>query len=91
MILRKWNYKKRKYEKFNSPVEFPILILPLEAKFLSKKILCTNCGEPVLYGDCYTSKTIHNWIGLGYPVCEECYREECIDEMEKDKLSEENI
>ena len=37
---------------------------------------CPHCGKELPYGETYTSKEIHNWVGLGYGVCEECYEEE---------------
>ena len=89
--MKKWNYKTRKYDEFESPAEFPILELPSEEEYLSMEIQCTNCGKKVSYGDCYTSRTIHNYIGIGYPVCEDCHRRECLDEMEANKLPEEKV
>ena len=49
---------------------------------LDTEISCASCGRSMLYGDGYTSKTIHNNYGLGYCVCEECYNLECAEERE---------
>jgi len=47
----------------------------------------------MVYGDGYTSKTIHNSVGFGYPVCEKCYNKELEEESEAElrvnKLSSE--
>ena len=42
-----------------------------------KIVNCPQCGKELPYGETYTSKEIHNWVGLGYGVCEECYEKEC--------------
>ena len=39
-------------------------------------INCADCGKQITYGDCYTSLTIHTNTGMGYPVCEKCYKKE---------------
>jgi len=73
MILRKWNYKKHIYEPFEVPNDRKIRLL---SKDLKDKIDCANCGKEVEFGDTYTSMTIHNDVGFGYCVCEECYEDE---------------
>lgn len=40
---------------------------------LEKEVSCCSCGKKLPYGDCYTSKTIHTNIGMGYAECEDCY------------------
>lgn len=78
--MKKWNYKTKKYENFKSPAKNPVLYIPCEEGHLEIEIECTNCGKRVKYGDCYTSKIIHNYIGIGYPVCPKCYEEEHAEE-----------
>jgi len=43
---------------------------------MDKIVNCANCGKELKFGECYTSKTIHTEIGMGYGVCEECYNKE---------------
>jgi len=72
MILSKWNYKTHEYESFESPAK----IVMLFQETMNSEVDCANCGKHTTYGICYTSRTIHNHIGLGYPVCESCYEVE---------------
>lgn len=76
MLLQKWNFKTHEYEPFGSPAK----VLALYSEDMVAEVDCANCGERVKYGDTYTSRTIHNHIGLGYPVCDNCYSQERDDE-----------
>jgi hypothetical protein len=38
---------------------------------------CASCGKKKEFGSMYTSQQIHNDMGFGYSVCEECYKKEC--------------
>lgn len=73
MILNKWNYKKHIYEPFKVPDDRDVR---LSVDDLKKVINCANCGKEVVTEDTYSSLTIHNSIGLGYCVCEDCYEKE---------------
>jgi len=42
--------------------------------------------QEIKCGEAFTSHTIHNKIGLGYPICEECYMKELRDERSKAKI-----
>ena len=77
MTLQKWNFKTHKYEPFESPAR----VLSLYSEDMLAEVDCANCGKRMTYGDGYTSRTIHNHIGLGYPVCEGCYEQERKAEM----------
>lgn len=77
MKLQKWNYKTHIYDPYEVPDEWNC---PLIVENLDQEINCTGCGKKVVYGLCYTSKTIHTDIGFGYPVCEECYSKEFEEE-----------
>ena len=72
MILQKWNYETHKYEPFESPAE----VVLLYSDDMSARVDCANCGTEMHMGDSYTSRTIHNHIGLGFPVCGDCYEAE---------------
>lgn len=66
-MVGKWNYKTRQYDDY---------ILPVGCQLIAgdnQKIPCCQCGQPNLFGEMFTSKEIHNYIGLGYPVCKSCY------------------
>lgn len=43
---------------------------------MDEVVNCARCGKKIKYGDCYTSKQIHNDFGFGYAVCPECYEKE---------------
>ena len=48
---------------------------------LDKKVSCARCGKKIIYSESYTSRRIHNCLGLGYSVCKECYRKEWEDDQ----------
>lgn len=73
MKLRKWNYKTHEYDPIEVPYEWNV---PLYTDDMEKIVNCPHCGKELPYGETYTSKEIHSWVGLGYGVCEECYEEE---------------
>lgn len=77
MLLQKWNFKTHKYEPFESPAIFTTLF----SDDMDMKIDCANCGKSIIFGESFTSRTIHNSYGLGYSVCEICYEKERSEEM----------
>lgn len=78
MILSKWNFKTCVYEPYDSPAG----IVSVFEEDLSAPCDCANCGKRMTFGEGYTSLTIHNDIGFGYPVCDECYEKEQQDRRE---------
>lgn len=72
ILLQKWNFDTHQYEPFESPAR----VLSLYSEDMLQEVDCANCGKRMTYGDGYTSRTIHNHVGLGYPVCEDCYEKE---------------
>lgn len=77
--MQKRDPKKREYKPYIIPEGWncPLYLQP--CKFLTEQINCTWCGKITFYWKCYTSRLIHSHIGLGYPVCSECYGKECDD------------
>lgn len=75
-IALKWNFTKEAYDDIKIPEEASIL----QADF-STAVKCGHCGKWFPFGECYTSKQIHNFNGIGYAVCEECSDRER-DEMQ---------
>lgn len=71
MKAQKWNYEKKKYIEYEVPKNASMLEIEMDTI-----ISCAECGEPVLYGGSYTSRVIHNDVGLGWCVCEECHVKE---------------
>lgn len=71
----KWNFKEQKYEDYELPENCPLTCYDME-----KIINCANCRKKIKFGECYCSKTIHNEIGFGFPVCENCYNKEIKNE-----------
>ncbi len=76
----KWNFKEQKYEDYELPDN-----CPLTGHDMEKIINCANCREKFKFGECYCSKTIHNELGFGYPVCEKCYNKELENERRCEK------
>lgn len=40
---------------------------------MNKIVSCCSCGKKIKYGKSYTSRHIHNQMGIGYAECEDCY------------------
>lgn len=66
-----WDPLTRTYSGYELPEGAALYELDLD-----KKVSCASCGKKIIYGESYTSRRIHNCLGLGYSVCEECYRKE---------------
>lgn len=73
MKINKWNYKRHSYDIVELPDDWNIKLLSYD---MDEIINCPHCGKEFRYGNCYTSLEFHNYIGLGFPVCSECYEEE---------------
>lgn len=73
MEFRKWNYETHEYEPIEVPDEWNV---SLYTENMDEIVNCPHCGKELRFGETYTSKEIHNWVGFGYGVCEECYEEE---------------
>ena len=68
MELRKWNYFSRKYDDYTVPDTWNVTLDAPENRIYS----CAGCGSAISAETAYTSLEIHDSIGLGYLVCEEC-------------------
>lgn len=75
--VEKWNFAKQDYEEHIIPEEWNT---PLHTDNMNEYINCAECGKVIKFGEAYTSRKIHNRFGLGYPVCESCYKEEWNEE-----------
>lgn len=73
MILQKWNYQTYKYEPYKVPDRWNCKEYSAD---MHEVVNCPHCGKRLLYGNTYTSMEIHNYFGVGYGVCGECYHEE---------------
>ena len=71
--MEKYNFRTKEYEEYSIPKEWNT---PLICEDMNQLINCANCGRKLKFGSCYTSLKIHNNIGLGYPVCFNCYNKE---------------
>lgn len=72
-VLQKRDFKTRKYSEYRPPSEWTIV---LWGNDMDREINCTSCWCKTVYWVTYTSLTIHNNFGFGYPVCSECYDKE---------------
>lgn len=70
-MAEKFNFKTGKYEPYTLPNKASLYEQDLDAV-----IECASCKKDVVYGDCFTSMTIHNERGLAYMVCPECCEKE---------------
>lgn len=82
MVLNKWNYEKQDYEPYEVPDDWNV---KMYSNDMDEIINCCQCGCSVKYGECYTSKEVHNNFGFGYMVCEKCYDGEWVRYMKKPK------
>jgi len=76
MKAKIWNFVKRQYYDYELPDGST-----LYEDDMDKVINCACCGKKIIYGQSYTSRRIHGPLGMGYPVCDECYRKEWEDEQ----------
>lgn len=81
-MVQKWNFKTKKYEDYKLPKNATLIEMDL-----NKVIACASCGEALIYGLSYTSRQIHNHLGLGYCVCGKCYKKEI--ELDRENYSKE--
>lgn len=73
MTIGRWNYQTQEYDPYTPPADWKVV---LYTENMMTPINCTNCGKHMYYGDSYTSRELHTSIGIGYPVCAECYNDE---------------
>lgn len=71
--LQRWREINHRYEPHLVPDEWNV---KLYTDDMDEVVNCARCGKKIKYGDCYTSRQIHNDFGFGYAVCPKCYEEE---------------
>lgn len=71
--IGKWNYDTRQYDPYTPD---PSWVIVLYTQDMDLPINCTSCGKHMDFGSGYTSRELHTSMGMGYPVCEDCYEEE---------------
>lgn len=69
-MAQKWNSKTEMYEPYVLPEGATL------SEDLDQVITCASCGRRIIAGYTYTSRLIHNELGLGYAVCPDCYEKE---------------
>ena len=77
-ILQRWDHCAHAYLPYVIPDEWHS---PLYCDDMDAVVNCAGCGCELKYGDSYTSLRIHNHMGMGYPVCDECHRTEILLRM----------
>lgn len=80
--MQKWNAEKGEYEPYSVPNNW---ICPLYCEDMQRVVNCASCGKIIRYGSSYTSQEIHNSMGLGYAVCQDCYFKEIQRRFERAK------
>ena len=76
MYVNKWYPDKHEYQQIFIPLSEDDNI-KLYTDNMDEMMNCVNCFKKVKYGEMYTSRIYHNYMGLGYAVCKECYEKEC--------------
>lgn len=71
--MLKWNYEMREYDRYDVPEDWKCCLYSSD---MERKVNCASCGKEMIYAEGYTSFEIHNHMGFGYFVCDECYKEE---------------
>lgn len=71
MKAQKWVFKDKEYIDYETPQN-----ASMYETDMTMIIACADCGKPVLFGNAFTSRAIHNQHGLAYSVCKNCYNEE---------------
>ena len=79
MMARKYDVRRKGYKSYELPKGASVY-----ERFMKNIISCAGCGKKLPFGDCYTSLTIHNELGIGYSVCKRCYKQEVDDYIEND-------
>ena len=71
--LQKWDYEAHEYRQFFVPASWNVKLYSCD---MDEIVNCPHCGRMLHYGETYVSLEIHNQVGFGYGVCEECYKHE---------------
>lgn len=71
--IQRWNWQTHQYDPYQPDPAWHVI---MHSDNLTEHINCTNCGDGLTFGEAYTSRELHNSIGLGYPVCNGCYQAE---------------
>jgi len=87
VILGKWDFEAHEYVKHDVPENMTIVLYSTN---MDLPINCSNCFKNMTFGDGYTSRTIHNPTGFGFPVCEDCYEEEVAQEKNNKEIENAN-
>lgn len=74
MKAKRWNYETRTYDDYELP-EGAHVIPKIKS---GCKVVCACCGITMPIEVAYTSREIHTKLGLGYPVCTDCFDVECV-------------
>ena len=80
MQLQKWNYTKHIYEPYTVNDNWNCKTY---SEDMNELINCPHCGKQLKIGDTYASLEIHTEHGLGYGVCEKCYKKELLRRQNK--------
>ena len=75
MTIRRWDWENKRYTVEAVPSDRRATVY---CDDMERVIECVTCGRRVKVGETYTSMEVHNSMGFGYMVCEECYNEEMI-------------
>lgn len=71
--IGRWNYETKVYDPYTIDPSWNVVLYTQD---MDLAINCASCGKAMTYGQGYTSRELHTQVGMGYPVCEDCYEEE---------------
>lgn len=67
--MQKWNEQLHAYLPYEPPEGG---YYPIYCEDMKTPVNCASCGRPIVFGEGFTSQTIHNSYGIGYSVCRQC-------------------
>lgn len=75
MLLRRWNFIKRKFELFKVP-DYRKVAVCSDLEHMYSKIDCAICGKPITFGIAFSSLAVIDYRGNGYAICREYHSAE---------------
>lgn len=73
----RWDFMEKRYFPYIVPSDWKVTVFETH---MNSVVNCAQCGKKITYGSGYTSKQIHNSMGMGFIVCPACHELELIEE-----------
>lgn len=79
MKINRWDFITKKYEPSTIPDSW---VSKPFSKDMNEMIHCVACGKTIERGESLSSLELHSDMGIGYPVCADCYRQEMLRRLQ---------